>query len=403
MNQPTNQPLFSSLNSLAEQLRKDLNGTPKLEKTTQQKEVKAIKGVDFVLLFAHNGIGKTRLSMDFKDIGKLHGRADTLYFNAFTEDLFDWDNDLENDQERRLKFKSHSRFFRDLEGMNIGAQIRPILHQYTDLEFEIDEAESIIIFQREVLINGKNEAVRDIKISRGEENIFIWCFFLAIAQLVIDAEEGEPYDWVKFIYIDDPISSLDEHNAIAVASQLARILKEGKDKVKVVISTHHGLFFNVMFNELKTGTTITGERYDIPRKAYVLHRPQGGDTYTLQDTGETPYLHHIFVLLELNKVAESGEIYPHHFNMLRSVLEKTAVFFGSQHISTCFDGVDEKALYSRFLNVKSHTKYSFYDPVVLPDEDKKMFKDMLKVFLSRFPFSEKVFSTKINSPEVLAS
>ncbi len=55
----------------------------------------------------------------------------------------------------------------------------------------------------------------DIKVSRGEENIFIWCFFLAIVQLVLDGAEA--YKWVKYVYIDDPISSLDEHNAIAVA------------------------------------------------------------------------------------------------------------------------------------------------------------------------------------------
>ena len=56
----------------------------------------------FVLLYAFNGTGKTRLSTAFKDLGKAvdeNGEVqtrDTLYFNAFTEDLFSWDNDLEN-------------------------------------------------------------------------------------------------------------------------------------------------------------------------------------------------------------------------------------------------------------------------------------------------------------------
>ena len=49
-----------------------------------------------VLLYAYNGIGKTRLSGAFKDLGKKGAQRDTLYFNAFTEDLFQWDNDLEN-------------------------------------------------------------------------------------------------------------------------------------------------------------------------------------------------------------------------------------------------------------------------------------------------------------------
>lgn len=52
----------------------------------------------YILLFAYNGTGKTRLSMAFKEQGKQdEGTRDTLYFNAFTEDLFSWDNDLDAD------------------------------------------------------------------------------------------------------------------------------------------------------------------------------------------------------------------------------------------------------------------------------------------------------------------
>src|SRR5688572_12085921 len=63
----------------------------------------------FVVLYAYNGTGKTRLSTEFKSIGKRRDAAgevverDTLYFNAFTEDLFNWDNDLENDAQRVLE------------------------------------------------------------------------------------------------------------------------------------------------------------------------------------------------------------------------------------------------------------------------------------------------------------
>jgi hypothetical protein len=42
-------------------------------------------------------------------------KSDTLYFNAFTEDLFHWDNDLENDMTRVLQLKE-SKFFKVFEG-----------------------------------------------------------------------------------------------------------------------------------------------------------------------------------------------------------------------------------------------------------------------------------------------
>ena len=58
-----------------------------------------LKDIPFVLLYAYNGTGKTRLSVEFKDKSKKSRAkiADTLYFNAYTEDLFSWDNDLDND------------------------------------------------------------------------------------------------------------------------------------------------------------------------------------------------------------------------------------------------------------------------------------------------------------------
>lgn len=74
-------------------------------------------GQDFVMLYAYNGTGKTRLCMEFKETGKrINGKnPDTLYFNAFTEDLFSWDNDLENDNERRFHINSNSKFFKGLK------------------------------------------------------------------------------------------------------------------------------------------------------------------------------------------------------------------------------------------------------------------------------------------------
>lgn len=385
MSSTPNVEKFRSLKSLATKLRKDLRGVRGSKKTTNRKAKKPIKGNDCVLLFAHNGVGKTRLSGEFKDIGKKGSGADTLYFNAFTEDLFDWDNDFDSDTERMIKFKSHSRFFKDLEGMGIDDQIRAHLYRHADFDFDMNFAKEEIRFMRKVVEGGVSKRVEDIKISRGEENLFIWCFFLAILQLATEAEKGQPYDWVKYVYIDDPISSLDEHNTISVASYLASIIKETKNGVKFVISTHHGLFFNVMFNELK-GKIAPDDKTEIKRRAYILHRADHSLSFTLQDTSESPFLHHVITLAELKAASKSGEISQHHFNKLRSILEKTAIFFGRQHISSCFNGLPKKALYARFLNVRSHAKYSVFEADPIHAADKKMFREILAAFLDRYQF-----------------
>ena len=67
-------------------------------------------------------------------------------------------------------------------------------------------------------------------------------------------------------------------------------------------------------------------------------------------------------------------------------VEKTAIFFGRQHISTCFDGHPNKALYARFLNVRSHGKYSVFESASITPDDKKMLGEILDAFLAGYPF-----------------
>lgn len=352
---------FSSLDALAAHLRTEL-----LEKK-------------FILLYAYNGTGKTRLSMAFKDIGKQgegeDATRDTLYFNAFTEDLFTWDNDLEGDSARVLKMNAASRFFAGLETMEMENRIRPFLHRYADFDFSIDYSDWTIHFSRDA------QAVDDIKVSRGEENLFIWCFFLAIVQLAMDGAEA--YQWVKYIYIDDPITSLDEQNAIAVGSHLAQFLRRKDHAIKTIISSHHTLFFNVLWNELR----------EIDRKKFAPHflsHTRKTGEYHLSYTGDTPFFHHLTLLQEIWRAKEAGEIYTHHFNALRSLLEKSSIFHGHKKFTVCIkqqDDDQDDTLYGRLVNILSHGNYSFYDPVEMLPENKAHFEKILADFLEFYPFN----------------
>ncbi|QMN60440.1 AAA family ATPase [Citrobacter freundii] len=361
---------FKSLRSVVTRIRDDLrhrdNG-----------------GVDFVLLYAYNGTGKTRLSMEFKEAGKRkrgQGR-DSLYFNAFTEDLFHWDNDLDNDSSRVLQINSDSKFFEGLKELALEEKIFAYLARYSNFNFKIDYDNWNVSFSKLV----KNPRFQpdseepetiiqdNIKISRGEENIFIWCVFLAICELVIDGSEA--YSWVRYFYIDDPISSLDDNNAIAVGSDLAKLLRRSIGKVKTVISSHHSLFFNVMCNELKKQ----------PHKSYFIYS-RNGDGYSLQSTTDTPFFHHVAMLSELKKAADAGRLYANHFNVLRGVLEKTSAFFGFKDFSGCIHGIEDEVLFSRALNLLSHGDYSLFDPKELTEDNKQLFNSILNGFLERYTF-----------------
>jgi hypothetical protein len=332
----------------------------------------------YTLLYAYNGVGKTRLSVAFKNKGKADGGADTIYYNAFTEDLFSWENDLKNDTERYLQINLKSQFFVGLPGLDINNKIRPFLRKFADFNFEIDFEKGRVYFEREIVENEISRIEKNIKVSRGEENIFVWCFFSSIAQLVIDGEDR--YDWVKYIYIDDPISSLDDNNAIAVAHYLAKMLKVENPKVQTIISTHHSLFYNVLCNEFKNST-----KYFLRKKENI---------YQLSDTTDTPFLYHVFLIQEIQKAINEDRLVNYHFTILRNLLEKTANFHGFdgfENLIVINDDDEEKTLYHRYVQIFNHGGYSLFEPTPLEQDNKDRFIEIFENFKSHYKFNNALF------------
>ncbi|MEQ9378642.1 MAG: AAA family ATPase [Imperialibacter sp.] len=355
------------------------------------------------LLFAYNGTGKTRLSMAFKEAGKetvthtilyedgdlVHSEdgevletsettRDTLYFNAFTEDLFYWDNDLDNDIARVLKINQYSTFFGGLPELEMENRIRPLLRRYADFDFFIDYTNWHVMFTREERIQEQTVTYQNIKVSRGEERLFIWCFFLAIVQLAIDKQET--YNWVRYVYVDDPISSLDDHNAISVAHHLASIIKTEGSEIKAVISTHHALFFNVLCNEFGNA------------KKFFIKKTKDG--YNLKTTTDSPFVYHVALIKELRKAIDEDKLFTYHFNVLRTILEKAANFHGYSKFSDCIDidGDDEdRTLHSRIVNIMSHGAYSLFEPVEMVEENKEYFKSIFDNYLNNYKFNDLLF------------
>lgn len=378
---------YRSLGKLVTRLRDDLNHA------------------DLVLLYAYNRTGKTRLSMEFKDAGKRTNRKnptgtpDTLYFNAFTEDLFVWENDLEGDSVRRLQLNEKSSFFDAMTELALDETIAQYLFRYTDFEFdftykEVKQGKETV--SKPDFVSFQKGSQSNIKVSRGEQNIFIWCVFMAICERMLDGHES--YQGKKFIYIDDPISSLDDNNAISVACDLAKLLRRAATRkddtgapapIKVVFSSHHALFFNVMCNEFRKQIDDAPK---ITHKRYFLHRPNGDGSYTLQATEDTPFFHHVATLAELQRAADpkNGKLYTFHFNALRSVMEKTSSFFGHPSMAFCLKALDneeDRALFNRALNLLSHGAYAIHEPTEMGEDNKALFRRILKEFITRFEFA----------------
>ncbi|MFN4031249.1 MAG: anticodon nuclease [Acidovorax temperans] len=382
---------YKTLKTLVARLRDDLNNPT--------------GPVSLVLIYAYNRTGKTRLSMEFKDAGKRKnkknptGTPDTLYFNAFTEDLFVWENDLEGDSVRHLQLNKKSSFFNAMTELALDETIARYLSRYADFDFDFtykDIQQGKDAISKPDFVSFQKGGETNIKVSRGEQNIFIWCVFMAICERMLDGHES--YQGKKYLYIDDPISSLDDNNAISIACDLAKLLRRATTRknangepapIKVIFSSHHALFFNVMCNEVGRKTD---DAPAVEHRRYFLHRPSIDGTYTLQATEDTPFFHHVATLAELQLAADpkKGTLYTFHFNALRSVMEKTASFFGHSSIAFCLKALDndaDRALFNRALNLLSHGAYAIHEPTEMGEDNKELFRRILREFIARFDFA----------------
>lgn len=375
------------------------------------------------LMFAYNGTGKTRLSYDFAHYGRKDDTPQhTLYYNAYTEDLFTWDNHIEDETENRehhLLINTNSSLIQGLAGYDFADKLRKYLHVFTDIDFDLhydDNNEKIpnyvTFYKTENLsqeLNGEMQIIEytaeNIKISRGEERIFVWCFFRCILDQVIGGNDA--YKNIVYIYIDDPMSSLDDNNVIAFAEQLYDVirqqLKQEKDaqkagkknfrRIRFIVSSHHALFFHTMLHGL-IGDKKLGR--------YYLSRNKQKEELVLKDMSDStsPFYYNVAMLSEIKKAIESDKLYTFHFTVLRSVMEKIKEFFGHRDFSIILEGITYKGesydqtafsqeelieFYSRVVNVLTH-QGSMFSPALMNEDNKELATAIFNHLVSKYQF-----------------
>lgn len=346
------------------------------------------------LLYAFNGTGKTRLSVEFKKLAteKINEEIikHIIYYNAFTEDLFTWDNDLENDSERKLKINKNSKFIDLVERQGKEIEIANKFKKLTSSKIEpkIDIKTGEVSFS---LPTGDESSIDNIKISRGEESIFIWSIFYVLLESIIEElnideindRSTDEFNHINYIFIDDPISSLDDNNAIDIAIELKELILNSKNEnLQFIISTHHALFYNVLYNEIKNNRNIK----DNKKKFYFFKRME--DKYLLENINDSPFGYHLIIKEEIKKAIESNKIEKYHFVLFRNLLEKTATYLGYRNwgdllIGDMISG-DSKQGYIRRINLFSHSKHSELEYKELSQPEKNMLKLLFNNFIQEF-------------------
>ena len=364
------------------------------------------------LIYAFNGVGKTRLSREFKELvaPKTEGEGaaaeeeemliKVLYYNAFTEDLFYWDNDLKEDKNRELLIRpnkfTHWVFNEQGQDNNV---IKHFQH-YTNekLTPRFSEDYNKITF---TVDSGNDGIIDNIKISKGEESCLIWCIFFSLLKLVVEtrniAEETDrdtnQFDDLEYIFIDDPVSSLDENHLIELAVNIAELIKSNQSEVKFIITTHNPLFYNVLWNEFNNTDKRYGYKPKYSRK-YRLEKNNDG-SYDLQEQAkDSPFSYHLLLLSELEKAIESDDIKKYHYNFLRQILEKTSTFLGVvewKELLTLLPNDSEgasDAYYNRIINLCSHGKHSGEETSLITENDKKVLGFLVRGIKETYHFKK---------------
>lgn len=363
------------------------------------------------LIYAFNGTGKTRLSREFIELIAPKSDADTegidladkkiIYYNAFTEDLFYWDNDLANDITPKLRIQPN--VFTHWVFVDQGQDSRIIenFQHYTDAKLtphfnapyilRDNGTKKTIPAFTEVTFSyerGNDERSDNIKISKGEESCFIWSVFYSLLEQVVNVlnvpdesdRETHQFDHLEYVFIDDPVSSLDENHLIELAVNLAQLIKESKSDLKFVITTHNPLFYNVLHNEFKKVTF----------KKYFLKKEEDGQYNLTNQPSDAPFSYHLFLKAEIERAIQTSQIQKYHFNFLRNILEKTSTFLGYENWGELLPKMEDgkaNPYESRIINISSHSKHSAEEIVELTENDKRVLAYLLKEIKKNHKFN----------------
>ena len=399
------------------------------------------------LIYAFNGTGKTRLSLEFKklivpklqdvedlfeaeDIFEIgNTRSKFLYYNAHTEDLFYWDNDLEGDAEPKLIIQPNS--FTDWI-LNEQGDVNIIknFQLYTDEKLTPQFSEIDVIKESkktgkktypEVSFSytrGDDTNSGNIKISKGEERNFVWSVFYTLLQEVVSIlAESDPtkradnqFDKLEYVFIDDPVSSLDENHLIELAVSLATLIKssayeDGKG-LKFIITTHNPLFYNVLWNEFnndfyknkRTGRYRSNKVDNNEEYKHIYKRGQCDKfrlvknvdgTFELKNTNDHPFSYHLFLLSELRNAISRENIEKYHFSFVRNLLEKTATFLGYKKWENLLDGLSDDLqnfVQNRILNLYSHSAHGGEEGADVKPEDLEKLQKLVEFLTETYGF-----------------
>ena len=339
---------------------------------------------NIILIFAFNGTGKTRLSVEYKNVTKEEndGSHSGVYYNAYSEDLFVWNNDAKNMGESiklNIIYSNLNQYHSSIDEEKLREKLSAYKPKFDfKFIFNRDTALGIESISFYPLIEEENEP-DPIKISRGEQQIFIWCLFLTMFDI-----QGWTGQQNSHFFIDDPVSSLDDHNIFVTASTIMDLIEDHCDERKIIITTHHVGFFSILADWLTKGEKASS--YKTKTKMLVLKKLN--DELKFIDCNKDVFLYHLELLQILKHAIDDKKLFAYHFAILRQVLENISSFLGVGRISYVLKqiGVEDVDEIARIVNTLSHKTVFRYEAKELVPDNEEMFLDIFNKLQNKYDF-----------------
>ncbi|MBR6688589.1 MAG: anticodon nuclease [Clostridia bacterium] len=326
------------------------------------------------LLYAFSSTGKTRISRILSD----EENNDNICFNSFITDLFVWDN-----ENFVINIPKDCWIVKFINEQGIENQIkdnfRELVTSKVEPRFELNEGK--IKFD---IPTGDNNVETGIKISKGEESLFIWSVFYTILTIVIeelnmskDNRSTDVFNNLQYVIIDDPISSIDDSKIVTMALQLIEAINSSKSNLKFFITTHLALFYNVIYSNYRKSKDFNS----------IVLTKKDNQFYLTNQSKDTPFGYHLTLKQEIERAIENDDIRKYHYNLFRNLIEKTSNFLGYKEWTNCIAG-NRKTEFIKKINLYSHSRLIDWEYKQLPEEDKELFKEVYNSFKKEYKWEE---------------
>lgn len=335
------------------------------------------------VLYAFNGTGKTRISRLISERDK----DNNLCFNAFFQDFFVWDN-----TNNILIIDKNSWIVGCIDEQGLQKEVidnfQKIYGSETIFPFFSSDSSEVTFKVRAYDSENEDGFSEPIKISKAEETLFILSIFYSLLQAAInelkisdpDDRSTKFFNDLRYIIIDDPVSSVDDTIIIRLSLAIFDLLNElpnlkCEKKIEVLIETHHALFFNKINDMLERNSE------NIKLRRYILAKSKDSK-FTLKNGEKRPFGYHMLLRNNIEEAIKSNTVEKEHFNMFRILLEKTQLYFGYNQWDECIPKFDYKKEAVVLMNTYSH--FSGFESSELSEHDRDVFKEAFEKYSNKY-------------------